>query len=519
MKFTCALIFLFMSLALFAQDSRWIDLEWELVQDAREYEIELFQQEGDKVLPRGKYKTDSPQWSNAVSPGKYFLRLRSIDKRGVPGEWSGNIALKVRMQNPLQLRPAESDRISDPLVTFEWGPIEGADSYQLVVRNPDKEVIHNAATKELKASVYVDKLGEHTWSVFALEKGEDLRNPADLPESAFKKFQRAGGVLEAPKVGINLTDKVVLTWEKVRGARRYEVDYYPPPSSNEKNRRFGLKISPLSFPVEKLRDGITTLSIKATAEGYQDSNKSIVKIARNGNKVEIEDIVQGREVEEIRTPPTYAFFRNELFLAMTLSQFRYDSENSESDTKLSQSNLTGLGFWGEWNRRPSLNSLNRKTELSFLHLSSGIDSGYATRLAYSLNKEMKFSRRIFSFGAGLSYLGLPAFMGNLFDNKVEVKSSSSLGPELQLGFLNPLNEVWEIQTALILAYHPLYLSSAEDGAKAYAFWKVYGRVQRYYTEKQSFFGQIDYQSWKQEWTEDSSALSGVSLSFGLSTTF
>jgi hypothetical protein len=164
MKFLSVLL-LIVSLNAFAQDTRWIDLEWEPVAEAREYEIELFQQEDDKILPRGKYKTDSPQWSHAVPPGKYFLRLRSMDKRGVPGEWSQNIALKVRMQNPLQLRPAQTDKISDGLVNFEWGPIAGASNYQLIVRNADKDVLHNAVTPELKTPVYLEKLGEVQWNL------------------------------------------------------------------------------------------------------------------------------------------------------------------------------------------------------------------------------------------------------------------------------------------------------------------------------------------------------------------
>lgn len=519
MKFLLALILCIVSLKALAQDSRWIDLEWEEVKEAREYEIELFQEEDGKILPRGKYKTDSPQWSHAVPPGKYFLRLRSMDKRGVPGEWSSNIPLKVRMQNPLQLRPAPSDRLSDGMVNFEWGPIAGASNYQLIVRNEDKKVLHNAITPELKTPVYLEKLGTVSWAVLALEKDEEGRNPEDVPESAFKSFTRVGGLLEAPKVSINLGEKVTFSWDKVRSAQVYEVDYYPAPDSGEKNRRFKLKLSPLAFATSRLKDGVTTLTVKSMAEGYQDSNKSVVKISKNGEKVVVEDIIQGRETDEIRTVPTKTFFRNDLFLGVTLAHYTYESENFDTDTRLNQKSLTGIGFMGEWNSRPTLNSLNRKLEVSALHLSSGIDSGFANRIAYTYHKEKPWGHRKFTYGAGLSYLGLPAFMGDRFNNKIEVKTTGSIGPDFQIGLINPLNNIWELQASLAIAYHPLFIQSWQSGEKALPWLRGLVRVHRYYTDKQAFFGQLDYQSWNQEWKQDKSAVSGIGLSFGVKTGF
>lgn len=519
MKFLFLFFLLSFSFNLLAQDSRWIDLEWEQVTDAREYEIELFQEEEGKVLPRGKYKTDSPQWSHAVPPGKYFLRLRSMDKRGVPGEWSANIPLKVRMQNPLLLRPASSDKVSDGLVNFEWGPIAGAGNYQLVVRNEEKKVIHNATSPELKSAVYLEKLGNVSWTVLALEKDEDPRSPDEIPEASFKSFARVGGQLEAPKVAVTIGDKVTFSWDKVRSAQYYEVDYLPAPDSGEKNRRFNLKLSPLTFASQRLKDGVTTLTVKSMAEGYQESVKSIVKISRSGSKVEVEDVIQGREMEDIKTVPTKTFFRNDLFLGVSLAQFSYESENFDTDTRLNQKSLAGIGFNAEWNRRPTLNSLNRKLEISLLHLSSGIDSGYANRIAYTYHKEQKWGHRKFTYGAGLSYLSLPAFMGNRFENKIEVESTSSIGPDFQIGLINPLNNLWELQASLTIAYHPIFISSWQSGEKALPWMRALIRVHRFYTEKQAFYGQLDYQSWNQEWKQDSSALSGISASFGVKTGF
>lgn len=512
------LLFTFSSHVL-SQDSRWIDLEWEPVSEAREYEIELFEEVDGKNLPRGKYKTEISQWSHAVPPGKYSLRLRSMDKRGVPGEWSQNLPLKVRMQNPVLLRPAPNDKISDGMVNFEWGQIAGADSYQLIIKSDGNEVIHNSQIPDLKSSVYLDKLGKFQWTVLALEQNEEARNPEDVSESAFKTFTRVGSLLDAPKVSLTLSEKVTLAWDKVRSAQIYEIDYLPSPGTGEKNRRFKLKQSPLAFSTQRLRDGITTLTIKSIAPGYQDSIKSIVKISKSGNRVEVEDIIQGREIDDIKSVPTRTFFRNDLFMGVSLAQFKYESENYDTDTRLNQKSLTGIGFNAEWNRRPTLNSLNRKLEVSFLHLSSGIDSGFANRLAYTYHKEQKWRHRKITYGAGLSYLGLPAFMGNRFNNKIEVEPTGSIGPDFQIGLINPLNNIWELQTSLAIAYHPLFITSRQSGEKALPWMKAMVRVHRFYTDKQAFFGQLDYQKWSQEWKRDKSALSGISASFGVKTGF
>ncbi len=519
MRFTLALFLLLLPFMSWSQDSRWIDLEWDLIAGARDYEIELFEVEEDKNLPRGKYKTDETRWSHSVPPGKYFLRLRSIDKRGVPGEWSADIPLKVRMQNPLMLRPVPGGKLSDAQVDFEWGPIAGAFQYQLVARNKAKVVLHNSVTPDLKYSVYLTDLGEVEWATFALEKDEEAKLLSDLPDSAFKSFTRVGGLLESPKVSLKIEQKVSFAWENVRSAQLYEIDYLPPPSSGEKNRRFNLKISPLSFAASKLREGVTTLTIKATANGYQDSPKSVAKILRDGNKVEIEDIIQGKTQEDIKGIPTETFQRNELLFGVSIAQYGYESENFDTDTKLNQKNLTGLGFNLEWNKRPTLNSLNRKMEVSLLTLSSGIDSGLATRLAYSWNKEKKLRKSRYSYGAGLSYLGLPTFMGNRFEDKIEVESSSTIGPEFHLGYYNPIGQKWAFESELILAYHPLFISSSIGGAEAYPWVKLLSRAYRYYTDKQAFYLQLDYQTWTQTWSEDTSSLSGLTFNFGIKTVF
>ena len=115
----------------------------------------------------------------------------------------------------------------------------------------------------------------------------------------------------------------------------------------------------------------------------------------------------------------------------------------------------------------------------------------------------------------MSYHGLPSFKGNRFENKIEVGSTSSLGGEGQLGIINPLGSAWQLNGGLIFALHPLIISSPESGGKPLSWFRGLLRLERYFTEKQSFFGQLSYDGWTQKWQESSSSVSGMNISLGM----
>ncbi len=138
-------LFLLTPLITFAQE-RWVDLEWDAVPGAKSYELELFQDLSGTMTPRGKFKTDTPVWSRPVPSGKYAIRLRSLDARGVPGEWSDEIPLKIRLKNPQLLRPVPDDKISTDQIDLEWGEVEGAGAYQVVLLGPNDSVVLDTKT-------------------------------------------------------------------------------------------------------------------------------------------------------------------------------------------------------------------------------------------------------------------------------------------------------------------------------------------------------------------------------------
>jgi hypothetical protein len=294
MRILFILLLFLISSVCFCQDSRWIDLEWEGIQDAKEYELELFEVTENENFSRGTFKTPDPRWSHAVPPAKYLLRIRSIDDRGVPGEWSEDIDLKVKIVNPLMNRPSKSEKVIESLVVLDWNEVPEATSYQVVIRDSKKVILQNSSILTNKETIYLKDLGIYSWAVFALGVGDEVRGPDEWPDSAFRDFERVGGELEAPEVKISINDRVMLEWKEIENADSFEIDFLPPPGKGAKNTRFKVQEFKYVFPKENLKDGITTVLVKAIAPGYQDSPKTIVKIVKNNDKVTTLEVVTGK---------------------------------------------------------------------------------------------------------------------------------------------------------------------------------------------------------------------------------
>ncbi len=516
MKFFLLLVLI--SFNVWSQDSRWIDIEWEEVANASNYEVELFQEENGKQLPRGKFKVDQPGWSSAVPPGKYSLRIRSLDKRGVPGEWSENIPVKVRMHNPKLFQPGQESKLSSPQVEFEWSDIAGASFYQLVVKNEKDQLVHNSVVKDVRANVYLEDLGNYTWTAYALESGEPQRTQEDFTASTFRGFTRVGGELDPPEVKVTVKDKVVIEWNKVRRAKAYELDYLPPANA-DKSRRFKLPGNQFAFATSRLRDGITTITIRSSASGYPDSRKSIVQLMKSGSTVEVQDIIQGSKEDEGKGSPSQILWKDEFLISMTLAKFSYTSTDVEKDTELDQKELTGLGLNLEWMNKPKLNALQRRVELNYLQLSSGRESANKIRGSFSLRKAQSLGKGTIAYGGGVTVLRLPAFMGDRFEDDIFVEQSTSAGPHISLSYFRPLAGYWATEARFLYSQQLFYLSSERDGGKSFPWMSLESRLFYYISKKESLFLGLDYQRWNQKWSSDKSELSGFTMAIGLKAGF
>lgn len=514
MKFIFLIILFLFSWAAFAQDNRWIDLDWEAIPEAKEYELELFQIQEDQVFSRGKFKTSNPNWSYAVPPGKYSLKIRSIDDRGVPGDWSEEIDLKVKIVNPIMNRPAKGEKIIEALVGLEWNEVPEATSYHVIVRDAKKAVVYDASTSLNKENVYLKDLGAYSFAVFAYGAGDEKISSNEWPESIFRNFERVGGELDAPEVKVNISNLVVLDWQKIENADNFEIDVLPPQGPGAKNLRIMVQENKYVFPREDLRDGVTTIMIKALAPGYQDSPKTIVKIVKNDDSVSTQEVTSGKSAS-IKKTLTQLFWRHQFFYAASFAKFEYSSENLQTDTNLEQSNLTGMGLSLDWLFQNRPQSYVHKVETSALRLTSGSQTGFQSRLAYNFIFPLVTESKSWSFGVGASYLGLPSFFGDRLDGSVSSNQSSSIGPEVSLGIVDPLTASWHFYANLTYAYHPIMLSSTESSPDPFSWLRAQLRFLKYTSTRTAFFIGAEYQRCTQTFEENESSLSGWSGILGL----
>ena len=506
--------YFFLSFSLYAQETRWVDLEWDTIEDATEYEVELFEVADDQEFSRGTFKTLAPKWSHSVAPGKYFIRLRSIDERGVPGEWSEKVDVKVKVLSPLLLRPSMNEKLMQSMVSFEWKEVSGATSYQLVVLDSSGKVLHNAVTPLAKETVYLKDLGAYKWTVFSLENDDEAREEKDFTEGSYKAFERVGGELEAPALKVQINEEVKISWEKIPDAQSYEVDFLPPQRKGEKNRRYTVVDDFYIFSKDLIKEGVSTVTVKALAKGYQDSARSLVKIVKNENSITTQDNVTGRSLN-LNKPLTQFFWRHQVFSTLSLSRPNYQSKNVETDTQLKQKDLIGAGLNLEWWYQNRPESYQHRFEAFLQRFSSDDQAGIQSRLAYHFILPFPSESKLWSLGIGPSLLMLPIFLGDRTDDSVSSEQSTSLGPEFMLGLVDTISPQWHFQANVFYAQHLFYLANPMDEGSSFAWLRGQVRFLRYSSPMTAYYFGCEYQRWTQEFGEDNSILNGWTLNVGL----
>lgn len=214
------IIFIFstFSIRLQAADAfrRHVSFELEQVDGAKLYEIELTQLKKDGRS--NFFKTKTPQWQGDLLTGHYEMRARTLDRRGVPGEWGEVGAFdvlldKTKIKYPLsqtQIKETKA-RAKETEVTFEWEPVEGAISYRFELHNKDGSLkIDKVVTStDLLQALPVSDVFQ--WKVSAI--GLDNLTSEYNSEN---EFSIQGPKLESPKLVVPLSAFVrELKWQNM----------------------------------------------------------------------------------------------------------------------------------------------------------------------------------------------------------------------------------------------------------------------------------------------------------------
>ncbi|MBX3019073.1 MAG: hypothetical protein KF767_14390 [Bdellovibrionaceae bacterium] len=179
--------------------ARDVSLEWETTEGAVTYDVEVTRKPKANSKPE-VYNTKDSIWKGRLSPGFYEMRVRSKDRRRVPGDWSEAVELTVMLEPPQSTDLKNHLRIDakDPErsdVPFRWGAVPGADSYELKIEGPDGQVFKTLEVSETSLQVELPVGREYKWSLIAKNR-EGLTSETPLKGH----LELWGPMLERPQL-------------------------------------------------------------------------------------------------------------------------------------------------------------------------------------------------------------------------------------------------------------------------------------------------------------------------------
>lgn len=375
--FFTVFLFSFVSLA-WASDQnaeRWLDLEWDPVEGAIAYEVELLEIKEGRYYNIGTFKTDVARWTKNVKPGKYAIKMRSLDTRGVGGEWSEEIPVPVKLPFPQKNypRPGEIFEVEDGKgkeVFFQWEASAGASFYKLNIFDENGRKFYSTVTSDLQTSLQLDKLIRYEWEVLPLfTKDEQISEKVHT-----QPFTLIGGELKTPDLESKVLDKEVLvSWNRVENATSYQYEIL-----QEKNgKQTVLKKDDtdqtfLTLSRKEIKPGLFLIHVKAKAQGYKDS--PLGEVIYEYDLKEIKQVVVKKESSNLRKKDFFDF-------SFGQSTLDYEYQYFEKDTYAKQS-LQGYQLDAVWGK----NFFSSLTSLSKIHLLS-LSDNYASSLFVTVGQE------------------------------------------------------------------------------------------------------------------------------------
>lgn len=203
---------------------RLVNFEWEPVENANSYEIELQQVKAKGDGKTFSFKVTEASWNGRLSPGKYIMKLRSRDYRGVPGEWSEpsdfNVGLEAAaLKSPPQRANISSNDEEKTELTFQWAPVGAADLYHFELTSEDGKTKITEDTKETSIKLKVPVATSYTWKVSS-ENLEGTQSDA----SSVGQFSLLGKRIEPAKIQKPETEFVRdIKWTRPDHSSKYDV--------------------------------------------------------------------------------------------------------------------------------------------------------------------------------------------------------------------------------------------------------------------------------------------------------
>lgn len=442
------LLFLLLYVCEFASAAtalREINLEWEPIENAKSYEIQI-ESKTTSNLPNTKesklktgadkiksFTVKEPAWTGRLSPGAYLMKLRSRDYRQVPGEWSNTSEFSVSLE-PIQIKfpkafaQISSKKNDNEQIKFQWTAPAGAIEFEAILLDENNQELKSIKTKDTFWSLEIPVGANYKFKV----KAKDL-DGNETEGFSLVDFKIFGPKLDTPNI------------ERPESVYVRELKW----SASEKSERFTYLISRQDPTTKKFFKLIEVNDHTSTSADFDPSwpggtyKISVKARAKNRPSSDVASRVF-EVVDGSRSPASEynALVKKSIdhsngwyaIASYLVTQINYSNDYQDSNTKLTYSAVGGTG-------RIGAGYLSETTPWGFLGILdlSGYTVSKSNVTFASLEASMIYRKNVgtrseFRFFSGAYYKELPATIGDSFASTTENKNVAVVGPQAGLEY-------------------------------------------------------------------------------------
>ena len=267
-----------------------VSFAWEATSGSRAYEVEFTKKLGSdfKTFDGSVKRTKEPAFSGRVGVGVYHIRIRSVDRRGVPGIWSDPIDLTIPMPLVQPMLPEANMSVpgkgsEKSKVSFLWAKSLDAASYQIAVLGDNGQLLLEQKVVDSKFSTELPVAKSYSWTVRGISVDGDVSDPS-MP----RIFRLLGGYLKKPEPEYKEEDQNrIVTWKPVEHAESYDVELKF--RQGKVWEQVALKNGEIgtSYLIQKdLKPGNYRVFVQAKSSWWQESKRGVTKFKVAEPKVE-----------------------------------------------------------------------------------------------------------------------------------------------------------------------------------------------------------------------------------------
>lgn len=202
LKGAIGLLVILVPLFVYSANEVTVRLELEELSAQADHEVEILTT-GSRAKVIIKKQFRGTKFSFRVSPGRYQMRSRSSDERGVPGEWSAAQEIVIKPKSvrfPELLDQKGIEQSADPKTkiaktVLEWPAGGGAAKYALSLKNTETGEVQEFQTSDNRKNLDL-KPGKYEWTVQGIAESGLMSEV-----STVRSFTIRGPKITPPVVG------------------------------------------------------------------------------------------------------------------------------------------------------------------------------------------------------------------------------------------------------------------------------------------------------------------------------